>query len=227
MKQAITIIPLILIMFAAGIPVIDGGVMAEQGAMVALPRPAGSAMPLNDAVRRRRTRREFNPNARVTLQELSSLLFAMQGHTDGAKRTVPSARAVYPLEIYAAVNNVTGLAGGLYKMDIAGFGLRLMRRGDIGDALSAACMGQQQVKKSQVRIVIACRWERLTAGMGEEAKKWGYFEAGGASQNGYLMAAALGLNAVPVGGMDTRAVAKILGLDHERETPIIVNCFGR
>ena len=227
MKHAVPITLLLVVILAAGIPAIEGSAAADQGALVSLPRPGGSAMPLNDAVRRRRTRREFNPAARVTLQELSSLLYAMQGLSDGAKRTVPSARAVYPLEIYAAVNNVTGLASGLYKMDIAGFRLRLIRNGDIGDALAAACMGQQLVKRSQVRIVIACRWERLTAGRGEEAKKWGYFEAGGASQNGYLMAAALGLNAVPVGGMDARAVATVLGLDHERETPVIVNCFGR
>ena len=91
-------------------------------------------MPLIEAVRRRRSRREFTEEP-LTLEELSFLLWATQGIDEQATqafgdwlaakdptvkgrailRTVPSAGGRHPFETYLLVNRVRGLEPGLYR----------------------------------------------------------------------------------------------------------------
>jgi SagB-type dehydrogenase family enzyme len=93
-------------------------------------------MPLREAIRRRRSRREYTEEA-LTLEEFSFLLWATQGVDQAATlafrdwlaaevgipaaaitstlRTVPSAGGLHPFETYLLVNRVSGLAPGLYR----------------------------------------------------------------------------------------------------------------
>ncbi len=69
---------------------------------------------LQSAIRRRRSRRKFNPDP-LLLDELSFLLWATQGIEERleratALRTVPSAGARHALETYLAVFRVEGLS---------------------------------------------------------------------------------------------------------------------
>ncbi len=226
MKNLFYAVLAVLLIIPASCTPKDGGFTGMVKKTVALPAPAGISMDLSGAMKKRRTIRKFDDDKAMTIQELSEILFAMQGLTDGRKRTVPSAYGVYPLELYIVATGITGLEDGMYRMDIKNFTLQMCKKGDFtGDIHSAA--GQRIVKKAEARIVITCVWERLTSKMGEESRKWGYFEAGGASQNGFLVAAAMGIHTVPVGGMDPDRAAKAIGVDGVKETPIIINCFGR
>lgn len=195
--------------------------------IINLPKPLIIKSSFSDIMNARKTTRRFNPEKSVTLEELSTLLYSMQGKTHGNKRSVPSARSVYPLEIYIITNNVKGLDNGLYKLDIDKFKLLKLKSADLKNEITEACSGQSVIENSQVRIIITVTWKRLTDSMGESSRKWGIFEAGLASQNSYLAAAAMELNTVPVGGMDSEKVAKVIGVDHDKETPIIVNSYGR
>jgi len=66
-------------------------------------------MSLEEALARRRSVRQFTPEA-LSERELSQLLWAAQGitHAEGL-RTAPSAGALYPLELYVVS------AGGFYR----------------------------------------------------------------------------------------------------------------
>ncbi len=213
----------VLASFAAGFLFFSGRAIAA-GDVINLPKPAATKVYLDDAIKKRRTTRSFDENKEVTLQELSNILYAMQGQTDGKKRAVPSAMGKYPLELYVVANNVTGLDDGLYKMDIPKFKLVTLKKGDLRKELSGATMGQKWPQKAQLKIIVTCVWSRLS---GDLAKTFSTFEAGEASQNAYLMAAALKLNVVPVGGMDPEKAAGFLGVKYKEESPIIVNCIGR
>jgi hypothetical protein len=92
-------------------------------------------MPVIEAIRQRRSRREFTEEP-LTLEELSFLLWATQGIDEKATqafenwlvtkdsaavkarailRTVPSAGGRHPFETYLLVNRVRGLESGLYR----------------------------------------------------------------------------------------------------------------
>lgn len=81
-------------------------------------------MPLIEAIRRRRSRREYTRQP-LSLEELSYLLWATQGVSkvaegDGtravpSRRTVPSGGARHPFETYLLVKRVEGQAPGLYR----------------------------------------------------------------------------------------------------------------
>ena len=68
-----------------------------------------SELSVEEAIKQRRSIREYKDKP-LTLKEIGQLLWAAQGITDSKKqkRAVPSAGALYPLEVY-----VTGLIKGL------------------------------------------------------------------------------------------------------------------
>ncbi|MDH3681755.1 MAG: nitroreductase family protein, partial [Acidimicrobiia bacterium] len=74
-----------------------------------------SDVSVEEALLNRRSVREYT-GAALTLAEVSQLLWAAQGTTnDQGFRTAPSAGALYPLEVYVVVGDVTGLAPGVYR----------------------------------------------------------------------------------------------------------------
>ena len=77
------------------------------------------SMSLADAIKQRESVRSFS-NAPLSLEELSSVLWAAQGvremlSPECALRTVPSAGARHSFEAYVAVCKVEGLQPGLYR----------------------------------------------------------------------------------------------------------------
>ena len=93
-------------------------------AIVRLPQPEFTGeVTVEQALLTRRSVRSFAQSA-LSLAELSQLLWAAQGVTSArGHRTAPSAGALYPTEIYAALTAVQGLEDGLYHFSIARHGL--------------------------------------------------------------------------------------------------------
>ena len=98
----------------------EHGTQGEPEAMkpVNLPAPNHCGVPLEEALRKRRSVRRY-AQAPLSLAALSDLLFAAQGKTGSAfghaLRTTPSAGALYPVELYVIVNNVENLEQGIYR----------------------------------------------------------------------------------------------------------------
>ncbi len=82
---------------------------AADGAVVALPAPkTDGKVSLEKALQKRRSLREFSA-APLSLSEIGQLCWAAQGTTDSqGHRTAPSARALYPLELYVIAASVNG-----------------------------------------------------------------------------------------------------------------------
>ena len=77
-------------------------------AVIKLPLPVRKGnMSLEETIQQRRSIREYT-SADISLSELSQLVWAAQGITSTqGLRTVPSAGALYPLEVY--IVNITGV----------------------------------------------------------------------------------------------------------------------
>jgi SagB-type dehydrogenase family enzyme len=158
------------------------------------------------AFARRRSQRDFRPDP-LPLATLSQLLWAGQGVTspDG-KRAAPSAGALYPLELYV----VTSAQVMHYLPD----GHRAETRAvpDLRAGLEAAAFGQPSVGAAPAVIVVAAVPGRTRRKYGTRAEAFVDREAGHATQNILLQAAARGLAAVPVGSLDPSRAAATLAL---------------
>jgi SagB-type dehydrogenase family enzyme len=203
---------------------------ALSSGTVGLPEPAHKGLSVEEAIRERRSTREYAEGP-LTLAELSQILFAAQGITgaaDGrALRAAPSAGATYPFEIYIFASRVTDLRPGIYRYIPFGHEIEAVREGDFGAALSEACLGQSMPAEGACSLVLAAVPERITGVYGERALAYIYMEAGHISENVYLQCASLGLGMVAVGAFYEQEVNTIIGLDGEHESSIYVNCIGR
>lgn len=194
---------------------------------VQLPTPSVvGQMSLEEAIQSRRSVRDYSDEP-LTLQEVGQLCWAAQGITSpqGA-RAAPSAGGTYPLEVYLAAGNVSGLAPGVYRYRAFKHDLTLVAAGDVRARLADACLSQAWVEQAAADVIIAAVYERTTARYGERGVRYVHLEVGHAAQNLCLQATALGLGAVTVGAFDDAGVRTVIGLPEE-ETPLYVVPIGR
>ena len=102
-------------------------------------------MSLEEAVVKRRSIRDIAPEP-LSLSELSQILWAAQGITDSSwrSRTVPSAGATYPLEIFVVCgrNNINDINDGIYHYNVDNHSLTLHHKGDIRLELARAALDE-------------------------------------------------------------------------------------
>jgi len=183
---------------------------AEPGAVV-LPKPdAAGTVPLERAIAQRRSVREYAPGA-LTLAEVSQLMWVAQGITgpDG-KRATPSARAVYPLQVWLVANDVTGLAAGIYRYDPKEHALEPVA-GGTRDSVPSAARGQASVQHAAAVVAVVGDSVLAATKFRGNAERWLGMEAGFVVQDVYLEATALGLGTVMVGGFLEPAARAALG----------------
>jgi SagB-type dehydrogenase family enzyme len=175
------------------------------------PRPSESSVPLEAALERRRSVREFSSD-RLTRAEIGQLLWATQGITaDWGGRTAPSAGALYPLELLAATpSQVLHYVPNEHRAEIS-------IEGDVRSDLMAAALDQAAVGHAPLVVAIVAVLARTAIRYGDRARRYVDLEAGHAAQNLLLQAVALDLAAVPIGAFDDDGVARALTLpdDHE------------
>lgn len=205
--------------------------LAEANAALAKGQPAY----FEELLRTRRSVREYTSSP-LSKDEVLKLLWAGQGLTAAPKRTAPSANPENPpVRLYLVVGNVENLAPGVYKYVPANNDLTQARGGDLRDKLFIASSvpgySQVWVKEAAIDIVVAAVYketvEKFTPLFGEErGKRYVLLEAGHAAQNILLMATALGLGALPVGGFNDGEVKNIVGLLGD-ENPVYIIPVGR
>lgn len=174
--------------------------------------------------------RDFQ-NKRLELEDLASILWATCGKkfdaVTGATRTIPSAGATNPLELYLVVgeNSVNNLSAGVYHYIIEGHQLELITQTDKRAELSKACSGQSFITYAPVSLVITADFSRTTSRYGIRGQRYVHIEVGHACQNTYLACAALKLCTVEVGAFSDDQVNKVLSLSKDFQ-PLSVMPIG-
>ena len=213
----------ITLLYAAG-----GNKVSEKERKIKLPEPRyKSQVSVEEAILKRRSIRSYSDKP-LKLEEVSQLLWAAQGITNEQRkfRAAPSAGALYPLETYIAVGNVSSLKKGIYRYNPFNHEIVILKEGDYRNGLSLASLGQFCVRNGAVSIVFAAVYDRITKKYGERGIGYTYMEAGHAAQNVYLQAEALDLGTVVVGAFMDSGVKKVIGMKGE-ETPLYILPVGK
>jgi SagB-type dehydrogenase family enzyme len=186
-------------------------------------------MSVERAIMQRRTVRAFISEA-LNLNQLSQLLWAAGGITEnnGYKRAVPSAGALYPMDIYIAVgrDGVAPIEAGVYHYEPAEHRLSVVARGDRRSPVARTCLSQMWMADAPLTIVITAEYGRAAAKYGKRGIRYALIEAGHIAQNVFLQTQALGLAAGIVGAFHDRELITVLNIPSSHE-PILLMPVGR
>ena len=197
--------------------------------IIKLPEPEYQGIPLEEAIKKRRSARNYSGKP-VTMSQLSQLVFSAQGMTGKTYghplRTTPSAGALYPFEIYVIANNVDTLDQGIYHYSILDHTLELVKSGDFRKEITSAGLKQEMLGDSDVVFVLSAVFDRTRHKYGERGFRYVYIEAGHISQNIYLQAVSLGLGSVSVGAFLDNEVNRLIDVDGQKEAVIYLHAVG-
>jgi SagB-type dehydrogenase family enzyme len=185
-------------------------------------------MPLEEAIACRESIRHFTSQS-ISQSALSQLLWAAQGTSDASwRRTVPSAGATYPLEVFVVcgAGGVEDINEGVYHYHTDSHSLTLHLKGEVRYALARAALSQEYIYEAPLDIVICALYQRTTSYYGTRGERYVHMEIGHAGQNIYLQATALGLGTVAIGAFHDEAVREALQLDKEYR-PLYIMPVGK
>lgn len=201
---------------------------------VELPRPAWPAAELSAAVRGRLSCRRFSGDD-LDREQLSLLLQAgygvggrcLVGSEELLERPVPSGGGLYPLELYLLALRIRGLTSGVYHYAPIGHALEGVRELELPDPfLAQLFLGQPYLAGSAGIVVQTAVLERSTQKYEERAYRYVLLEAGHVAQNLNLVAIALGLGSLNLGGFFDADLARLLGVELDEEVPLYATAVG-
>lgn len=190
---------------------------------------------------RRRTCRNFDATAALTLPDLTVMLHRVWGATGtrelapGAvvvKKTSPAGGGMHAVEAYLLACRVDGLAPGLYHYLSLQHALEPMRAMAPEQAAGHAhrfLAGQHWFEQVPALVVMTARFDRLFWKYRRHTKAWRvlHLDVGHLSQTMYLSAAELGLGAFVTAAINDRDIEAALELAPLREGALAIVGFGR
>ena len=194
---------------------------------VAMGRPV-TTNALEANITNRRSARRFSDEP-MTLESLSRLLHYSYGVTDRRSgfRAVPSAGALYPLELYVIPQNVAGLETGLYHYNVNAHSLDTVNHEDVWPRLQEIVGFQgTDVNSIAVVVVVTAIFRRLTLKYLDRGYRMVLFEVGAVAQNLALVGNALGMGSCALGGFQDDNLASLLGIDGIDEAPLLPIILG-
>jgi nitroreductase len=190
--------------------------LARSEVSISLQKPRQSGgLPLLDALRLRRSAREFD-DRELEHGLLSDLLWAACGvnRPDG-HRTAPSARNWQEIDVY------TALKDGLYLLDPKSWALKRTLPQDIRSETGM----QDFVGVAPLNLIYVADLSRTDSVDRQEQRFYSAIDAGFISQNVYLFCASQGLATVVRGLIDRKALATLMGLRPEQRV-IVAQTVG-
>jgi SagB-type dehydrogenase family enzyme len=195
---------------------------------VTLPRPALPTRTLADLVARRRSvlSETLRPMSIAELAAVLESCYLARQQPDGtSRRPVPSAGALYPLELYVIPLAVSGLDAAVYHYHPYRHRLHLLAPLAWGD-LRAAVVDPSVLETAAVLVLVTAVFWRSRFKYGPRGYRFALLEAGHLAQNALLAAAALGLAALPLGGFYDRRLDDLVAADGLDEATVHALLFG-
>ncbi len=179
---------------------------STQDSVALLPPSDLNGVTISDALKNRRTIREFS-DKNLSDQQISDLLWCACGaNREDGKRTAPTARNAQEMDVYLFT------PAAIYYYQAASHSLKLVKVGDFRD--KAGKQGAFIV--APVSVSIVADFNKMD-GFDDEAKQfYSATDAGFISQNIYLYASASGLATVTCGNIDRPGIVELLGLPNAK-----------
>lgn len=191
-------------------------------------------IPLDKAILSRTTNRNLQPVS-IALDTLSTLLHYAYGVTrDNAEtglprpfRTIPSAGALYPLEIFFFSSHLHSQPPGLYHYNPTSHSIRLVLLGDHTQQISDCLVQSELVQTASLVFFITAFFDRSIFKYGDRGYRFIFLEAGHVAQNINLVSRALGLESINIGGFFDREIDTFLSFDGITQSTIYMITIGK
>jgi SagB-type dehydrogenase family enzyme len=212
-------------------------VSRTDGPVIDLPAPRfDGTVSVEAALRSRRSIRSYL-DMPLTLPDVSQLLWAAYGITKtldkmppflrGGFRTAPSAGGLYPLDLYLAAFNVTGLPAGIYWYNSEKHQLVRIVEGDRRKEVSEAAFNQGMFETASAAIAYSAVYERTTKKYGQRGRdRYVCIDLGHSAENVYLQAYALKIGTCAVGAFSDLGLKKAFGMTRAEE-PLYIMPLGK
>lgn len=141
-------------------------------------------------------------------------------------RPVPSAGALYPLEIYCASQAVETLPDGLYHYAGLDHLLEPVKDGPVMKGLDELLLSQFFLENANAAIFFTAVFDRTLRKYGPRGYRYILIEAGHVAQNICLLAAELGLATICLGGFVDHRLNTWIGLDGVTEAAVYIVGLG-
>lgn len=181
------------------------GAYAQTLSPIQLKAPEKKAgLSVMETLANRHSTREFS-NKKLTLQELSNLLWAANGinRPEKGMRTAPSAMNAQEVDVYVCMEE------GAFLYDAKSNQLQPVIQEDLRGLVGSK---QAFVKNAPVVLLMVSDLSKLPGGNSEQTKLMAAIDAGIVSQNISIACSGLGLITVPRASMDKEALAQKLKL---------------
>jgi len=201
----------------------------EGAPRIALAHPPPIAASLESAIRSRHSSSSFAAQP-VALAQLAKLLEVGAGVIRGdtiPRRAAPSGGALYPVEAYVLAFSVEGLDCALYHYLPLQHALEQLRPLAGVEAVRPVLPPGLVAARPALVIALTAVFERTQAKYLERGYRFALLEAGHLAQNFLLMATALGLGGLPVGGYWDEPFNAMLGLDPTQEAVLYAVLLGQ
>ena len=170
---------------------------------------------LDECIYERESVRNYR-DKEIEIEKISQILWASQGKK-GQKRTVPSAGATYPLEIYVNMKD-----NGFFHYNLEKHRLELITKDDLSENLAEASWNQRFIAESYIVVIMCAEFSRTTQRYGQRGRRYVFIEVGHCAQNVHLEVVALSLVSVPIGAFDDDKIKTILNIPKNIEPLYII-----
>lgn len=185
------------------------GLPSGQWTPVDPPHPWPRTLGYAEAVMRRRSKRNFIPEA-ISKSALHALLHGLCGQC-----TADPGHRGQAMSTGFLIGHAQGVDPGLYLLDPVSAGQRPVRPGRFTQPMAHICLNQMWLAHAAVHFLFMANLTVLDETWGPRGYRYAMSRAGRLGQRLYLMATALGLGCCGIGALYDSEAARLLGLNPE------------
>jgi len=186
--------------------------------------------------KKRHSTREFDLTKKITLNELSTLLYFSAGtkppyinsaNESVVRRHYPSGGARYPLEVYLGIQRVEEVTPGIYHYDTKEHLLETLTVDREHFESLREGLYYPWSRDAAIIFLITSVWSRNMVKYKDRGYRIILMEAGHLAQNLSLTATALGIGCCNSVGFHNRRINQLLDIENEDEDSLYMSVLGR